>query len=450
MGRYVEGYNRLPDGRNIWLVQADEKEDDGWNWDHFFQTLPERFEQWGGDEWIHSTSSIKRVRDEFREGDLVVCYQAAPTRAVVGLARISSEGYAIVRRRRKPGGTFFDMDWGCRLDPVSFETLRLDPVLSNMEKVRFAQGSVFRVSPAELVWLLAMTEPTSVEVSDVESALNISWPIAPTSNVEDLERRAAMLLKAGPVARPSGVRRPKAVERTALQYQRDPSVRAFVLQEAKGTCELCGEAAPFTSADGLPYLEVHHVQQLAHGGPDTVENAVALCPNCHRRLHLSDDAAVQVERLRSKVARLAGGSRRQARSSASESAGETLLPDLGLYLKEKLGPQATYNFVSFPVSMLGRVSTDTFSTTANMAVEGRTFAVTLDFDRDHLKELLATMPKNIAQGIGDHFSRPFERPQVLNLPVTVEVAVESCVGGLQENKAEQYLPLAVTKFERAH
>jgi 5-methylcytosine-specific restriction protein A len=24
---------------------------------------------------------------------------------------------------------------------------------------------------------------------------------------------------------------------------------------------------------------------LAEGGEDTVENALALCPNCHRRLH---------------------------------------------------------------------------------------------------------------------------------------------------------------------
>jgi len=32
-------------------------------------------------------------------------------------------------------------------------------------------------------------------------------------------------------------------------------------------------------------LEVHHKVPLAEGGDDTVENAIALCPNCHRHAH---------------------------------------------------------------------------------------------------------------------------------------------------------------------
>lgn len=34
-----------------------------------------------------------------------------------------------------------------------------------------------------------------------------------------------------------------------------------------------------------PYLEVHHKVPLALGGDDTVANATALCPNCHRQNH---------------------------------------------------------------------------------------------------------------------------------------------------------------------
>ncbi|MEO1942713.1 MAG: HNH endonuclease [Candidatus Thioglobus sp.] len=30
---------------------------------------------------------------------------------------------------------------------------------------------------------------------------------------------------------------------------------------------------------------MHHIHQLADGGEDTTENAVALCPNCHRMMH---------------------------------------------------------------------------------------------------------------------------------------------------------------------
>lgn len=36
----------------------------------------------------------------------------------------------------------------------------------------------------------------------------------------------------------------------------------------------------------LPYLEVHHIKILSHGGSDSVENVVALCPNCHKKIHL--------------------------------------------------------------------------------------------------------------------------------------------------------------------
>lgn len=69
-------------------------------------------------------------------------------------------------------------------------------------------------------------------------------------------------------------------------YSRNPDVIAEVLFQAKGVCQGCNKDAPFTrSADGAPYLEVHHRIPLAMGGEDTVENAIALCPNCHRERH---------------------------------------------------------------------------------------------------------------------------------------------------------------------
>lgn len=68
-------------------------------------------------------------------------------------------------------------------------------------------------------------------------------------------------------------------------FRRNPDVIAEVLFRANGVCEGCVEPAPFLRADGRPYLEVHHRQPLAEGGMDTVENAIALCPNCHRERH---------------------------------------------------------------------------------------------------------------------------------------------------------------------
>ena len=77
------------------------------------------------------------------------------------------------------------------------------------------------------------------------------------------------------------------------QFQRNPWVAEHAKRRSDGRCELCKEPAPFTSPGGEPYLEVHHIKWLAHGGADTIENTVALCPNCHRRMHIvrSDDDA---------------------------------------------------------------------------------------------------------------------------------------------------------------
>lgn len=72
-------------------------------------------------------------------------------------------------------------------------------------------------------------------------------------------------------------------------FARNPDVVAEVLLRAGGYCERCKKRAPFLRAkDKTPYLEVHHVVQLAHGGKDTVDNATALCPNCHRELHYGE------------------------------------------------------------------------------------------------------------------------------------------------------------------
>ena len=73
--------------------------------------------------------------------------------------------------------------------------------------------------------------------------------------------------------------------RTA-QAQRDPNVSEYVKRRAAGRCELCTEPAPFNNKKGEPYLESHHIKWLSKGGEDSIHNAVALCPNCHRKMHV--------------------------------------------------------------------------------------------------------------------------------------------------------------------
>jgi 5-methylcytosine-specific restriction endonuclease McrA len=74
----------------------------------------------------------------------------------------------------------------------------------------------------------------------------------------------------------------------ASSRSRSQRIRSYVLRRADGTCEGCGHVGPFM-ADGAPYLEPHHTIRLADKGPDHPSSIIALCPNCHRRAHSSDD-----------------------------------------------------------------------------------------------------------------------------------------------------------------
>ncbi len=103
---------------------------------------------------------------------------------------------------------------------------------------------------------------------------------------------------------PPGQRTPARSTAPQTVYSRDAKVRAWVLEEATGLCECCGEKAPFISFDGEPFLEVHHVRPLVDEGSDTVTNAVAICPNCHRALHHARDKDALREHLYLRVARL--------------------------------------------------------------------------------------------------------------------------------------------------
>ncbi len=95
--------------------------------------------------------------------------------------------------------------------------------------------------------------------------------------------------------------RPGRRQSTGTQYQRNEYIAEQALRRANGICQLCSSPAPFKKKkSGTPYLEVHHVIWLAKNGLDTLENTVALCPNCHRKMHslnLKSDREILLKRL---------------------------------------------------------------------------------------------------------------------------------------------------------
>jgi|JI10StandDraft_1071094.scaffolds.fasta_scaffold610649_1 5-methylcytosine-specific restriction enzyme A len=81
-------------------------------------------------------------------------------------------------------------------------------------------------------------------------------------------------------------RKPKTILVETTVFVRDQTVSEYAKRRANGRCDLCGENAPFSDSQGRPYLECHHIVWLANGGLDTIDNTCALCPNCHRKMHV--------------------------------------------------------------------------------------------------------------------------------------------------------------------
>ena len=127
----------------------------------------------------------------------------------------------------------------------------------------------------------------------------VQWPFFIDGDFEEDEEEPAVggQEQPQPTAPPPGVLQPIPVTISVKVYPRDEAVRAYAIKRAAGKCECCRFEAPFVDKGGLPFLEVHHLRQLAAAGSDRTSNAVAVCPNCHRRLHFGMDSEALLTRI---------------------------------------------------------------------------------------------------------------------------------------------------------
>lgn len=159
-----------------------------------------------------------------------------------------------------------------------------------------------RVRAIRIVFRLPQ-EDSPLTIDKLEASL-VREDLLSTSDHDELRRRAAVLRAMGEVKRPAGCKTPAVLGGgPSKRFARSLAVAAYVLQRASGNCELCGSGT-FITDSGEAYLEVHHVLRLAAGGPDTVENAVAVCANCHRKLHFGKNKGALIEKLTERVGEL--------------------------------------------------------------------------------------------------------------------------------------------------
>lgn len=116
---------------------------------------------------------------------------------------------------------------------------------------------------------------TEIQARDIERA---HARIARKLSIGELKKRAN-----------NAPKKPASRGAAAVVFVRDPAVAEYAKRLANGICDLCENAAPFRSKNDEAYLECHHIVWLAQGGDDSISNTVALCPNCHRKMHVRNN-----------------------------------------------------------------------------------------------------------------------------------------------------------------
>lgn len=78
------------------------------------------------------------------------------------------------------------------------------------------------------------------------------------------------------------------VNEDRFMYAEDSSLARDILANANDICQLCGAKMPVIKRDETCMLETHYIEWLSRGGQNVSENIIALCPTCHKYIHMLD------------------------------------------------------------------------------------------------------------------------------------------------------------------
>lgn len=158
------------------------------------------------------------------------------------------------------------------------------PAILRTEKIPRARDGVFGFGQSNIRYPAGETAAESVQ-----DILAYIGRFKGNSAVSDAMERAIADLSDEKLMKMAGVTTsdpaPKYTAMTTMR-KRNPYLPEMVKRRANGKCELCGETLDYTDSSGRPYLEAHHIVPLADDGADELRNMTALCPNCHKKMHI--------------------------------------------------------------------------------------------------------------------------------------------------------------------
>ena len=138
-------------------------------------------------------------------------------------------------------------------------------------------------------WVLTGEEPKEQVWHEETGPLYITIDAGPFTDLYDVGVSAKIaekikMAETGNNAEP--LEKPVKSEVTVRIDFHNANVIAHVLARADGKCEECHGPAPFIrSSDNMPYLEFHRLRTASDKEDESPEDFIALCPNCHRKVH---------------------------------------------------------------------------------------------------------------------------------------------------------------------
>lgn len=153
------------------------------------------------------------------------------------------------------------------------------------------ENDVSKTSRLVYKFPLELTSKSALsDIDTLKSTVLKKQKSASRLNEKDLENAAKNISKLNEeLYRHSSNRNSSYRKVISRSFDRDPYIAKYVKLLAKGICSLCDEPAPFKDKNGEAFLHSHHIEYLSEGGKDIIDNCIAICPNCHAKVHALND-----------------------------------------------------------------------------------------------------------------------------------------------------------------
>ena len=122
-------------------------------------------------------------------------------------------------------------------------------------------------------------------------------------------------------------------------------------------------------------------------------------------------------------------------------------PDYGLRLYNDGVPQSVdHNFYDFRLYSLTVLGKGEYSTMVDMPFDGKVYAMSLDFDQNHLDKILSKAPQKLSRYLSSELLRDPGTPRTIDFEGEVVFSVRARLGEMQRVPNERFVPFVAQKI----